>query len=374
MKSKRIAERNYTTWLEQYSAGSRRQYERAYDYWLEFLEPHDEQWVLQHRHDEDWGTHLSDFRDWLSGKRKHGTHGELRKAVLSDNTTKSMAAAVRSYLKHVGCTIQLTRAQKEHLVRVTETVRHDYPFNLRVKELLMSVADPTEDYIVSCGVSFGLRVGDFLRITRGQLEPLLEQEPPIAMGELPTEKKGVFAHPFISRDAKEAIERLLRDMDVTGRTSPDEPMLQTDENGVNRILKNLFEKAGVKTGGYDAHFHILRKFLSDNLASVSSGDKWKLIIGKKADSPYIASDCREAYKRVMEFIDINHKKITSVPESFIEIVQKQDARIRALEMMLKHPIKLDTRETYVASLEQRIAELEELVKKLLKEHGIPESA
>lgn len=330
MESKKIEDRNHETWLA--GMKNNKQYIRAYNYWLDFLEDKNEQWVLDNLTDEDWGQHLCDFRDFLGKIPK--TRGE---GFLSDNTTKTLVAAIRGYLKHIGAPLKLTKRQKEYLLKVESLVSLDFPFNLNVKGSLLGVSDPIEEYIVAVGVSFGLRIGDFLTITRGQLEPLLDQEPPITLGKLQTQKKGEPAYPFISGDAKQALERLLKLMDEMGRTDKDEPMLRKDANQVNKILQDLFKKANINTGSYTVRFHILRKFLSDNLATVSSSDKWKLIVGKSAKSPYIGSDCKEVFKRVIPLIDCNGERYRGTDkqvETLMITIKQQEEEIIGLKTRL----------------------------------------
>jgi uncharacterized coiled-coil protein SlyX len=336
-----MEKRNKDTWLEQIRS-NKAQSLRAYRYWERFLKPHDETWVLANKTSEDWGSHLVDFRDFLSRQPKQRGEG-----FLSDNTTKTLCNSIRAYLKHVGVTLQLTRSQKLALQKVESTPRIDFPMNIRIKEKLLSVANEVEDYIVSCGVSFGLRIGDFLTLTRGRLEPLLDNDIPIPIGKIQTEKVGEPAYPFISSDAKQSIIRMLKLMDSMKRTSPKELVLKKTENQINDILKELFKKAKIGIGDYTIRFHILRKFLSDNLSAVSSGDKWKRIVGKKAKSPYIANECKEAYKRVLPLIDCNGNRLrgNSHIEALRITVKEQERQIVGLETRLKetHEIVEETR-------------------------------
>jgi len=117
-------------------------------------------------------------------------------------------------------------------------------------------------------------------------------------------------------------------MDRGERTDSDEPMLklQTENLGheANAILKDLFDKAQIPTGDYVVRFHILRKFLTDQLASVCVEDKWKHFVGKKTRSPYVSAEGREAYKKVMQFTCVNGDRIRG-----------QDARLGAVEQRLQ---------------------------------------
>ena len=332
-----MAERNFDSWLAEIpesKAHQRAQRIRTYEHWLNFLGDKNEDWVLANKDSEDWGQHLCDFRDYLRKQPKQRGEG-----FFSDNTTKTLTAVIRSYLQHIGCKLVLTRRQKTHLTKVESLVSIDFPMNIRVKEKLLSVADPIEDYIISCGISFGLRIGDFLSLTRGRLEPLIEQDIPIPIGKVQTQKVGEPAFPFIGGDAKQSIERVLEYMDKMKRTDSNEPILKTDENGVNQILQDLFKKAGIKTGNYQVRFHILRKFLTDNLASVSSGDKWKRIVGKSAKSPYIANECREAFKRVMPLIDCDGARLRGGNQKVIEnlriTIKQQEHEIIGLRTRLR---------------------------------------
>jgi len=343
MQSKRIEERTVESWFNEVRGQQLKQRQRALDYWNKFLEPHNETWILENKSTEDWGQHLCDFRDYLSEQPLERGEG-----FLSSNTTKTLCGTIRGYLKHIGCIIKLDKRQKLHLSKVEELARFDFPFNIRIKEKLLSVADTIEEYIVSCGVSFGLRIGDFLSITRGQLEPLLNEEVPISIGKIQTEKVGEPAYPFISSDCQQAIQRRLREMDKLGKTNPKEPMLDLNEGQVNEALQDHFKKAEIGTGSYVVRFHILRKFLTDCLASVSSGDKWKRIVGKSAQSPYIADECREAYKRVLPLIDVNGNRIRGTDQT----VKELRSTIADLQTELTH------KSNVINALEERIKELE----------------
>jgi len=342
-----MEERNYTTWISEIPESrptQRKQRERAYRYWLEFLNPHNEEWVLENLESEDWAQHLCDFRDYLAKQPLQRGEG-----FLSDNTTKTLAGVVRGYLRHIGATLRFNRRQKLHLTKVEKHVRLDFPFNIRVKEKLISVSNATEEYIICCGVSFGLRIGDFLTFTRGQLEPLINQEPPIPLGKLQTEKEGEPAYPYISGDAKQAIVRRLAEMDRLGKTDSSELMIDLNEQQTNEALQKLFEKAKINVGEYSVHFHILRQFLTDNLSSVSSGDKWKRIVGKSSKSPYIKNEATEAYTRVMPLIDANGDRLRGSTEEIEEL-----------------RTTINDQENEIISLRTRIRELQNRVEPTLK--------
>lgn len=283
----------------------------------------DEDWILEHKTGEDWGSHLVDFNRWLKKQPKSRGTG-----TLSDNSAKQISGAIRGYMNHVGLSVSLTRAQKDELDKVESLQYKDYVVDLKTKEELIRKADPLEEYIVSAGISFGLRISDFVGITRGMLEPLIDKEVPIQLPEIITKKKGEKAYPFIDGDAKEAIQRLLKQMDAEGRTDPDEPMIKIvdrrkhPENAVNTILQNLAVKAGINLGKYRLRFHCLRKFLTDKLSAVCSADKWKWFVGKSTSgSPYVSHEGREAYKAVMRFTQVNGNRVRGIIDN--KVLEKQ---------------------------------------------------
>jgi hypothetical protein len=213
---------------------------------------------------------------------------------------------------------------------------------------MLEKADILEEYIVSVGISFGLRVGDFLRLTRGQLEPLLDKEVPIQVPEIQTQKKGETAYPFIDGDAQKAIKQMLLQMDREGRTGNDELMLvfndtkQRPDNAVNVILQDLAKKANIPLGNYRIRFHCLRKFLTDRLSSVCSGDKWRFFVGKSANgTPYVSSEGRDAYKAVLKYTQIasglTNSAIQQKLENTIKQLEKENSANRTrIELMQKH--------------------------------------
>lgn len=318
MESIKKEERNHETWLANYQGNSLIQYRRAWENWTRYMGSKDEKWILENKDTEDWSAHLVNFHRWLKLQPKRG-----RKGTLSDNTAKVFANAIRGYLRHIGITVGLSKVQRTEISNVESQPTRDYPFDLRVKEELLRVANSEEEYVVCTGVSFGLRVSDFAEITRGHIEPFLDKEVPIQLPEIITKKEGIKAYPHIDRDAYNAIKRYLREMDIQGRTKPNDRMLDLSGRQINSILKELFKKAGISCEEYTVRFHILRKFLTDKLASVCSGDKWKWFVGKKATSPYVSEQGREAYQKVMEFTCVNHKSINRGATS--EVLERLDS-------------------------------------------------
>ena len=357
MKSVKKTNHDHNTWLAQYKGGSLKQYKRTWHYFVKFLEEKDEKWIMQNKYTEDWGAHIVNFHRWLKKQPMQRGRGKM-----SDNTVKTLTNSLRAYFGHIDVALSLSKIQKEEVVKVESTPRVDYPFNLNVKGRLLAVADPLEEYVVCTGVSFGLRIGDFLIITRGMLEPLLSQEVPIKLPPIQTKKKGVKAYPFIDKDCHQAIKRLLKDMNEEGQTRSDDRMCSLTAFETNYLLKKLFERTGIETGQYSVRFHILRKFLTDKLASVCASDKWKHFVGKSASSPYVSSEGREAYKKVMEFTNVNGERVRTNDVAITLMKNQISDQKSAIE-------KLNKKFEEQNQLGEEIAKVGEGVKKWQEEKG-----
>lgn len=349
VKSIKKEERNHDTWLANYQGHSLKQYRRAWGFWEKYVGDKNESWILANKDTEDWAKHLVNFHRWLKQQPKERGSG-----ILSDNTAKVMANGIRGYFKHIGITPGLNKVQKTEITNVESTPTMDWPFNLKTKERLLSLATEEEEYVVSAGVSFGLRVGDFRRITRGMLEPLLDREVPIQLPEIITKKERIKAYPFIDRDAYGAIKRLLEKMNREGRTDPSERMMPLTSRQINNILKKAFEKVGVNVAEYTIRFHILRKFLTNELANVCAGDKWKTFVGKKTNTPYVGPEGREAYKKVMEFTNVNGERI-----------RESSAKIEQLERQVReYRQQFEVEIEDLRKIDKRLDKFVELVEKL----------
>lgn len=350
MESIAKSTRNHETWLTNYKGNTLKKYVMAWDYWTAYLGSKNENWILENKESEDWAAHLVNFHRWLKTQPKKRGRGNL-----SDNTVRLIVSSLRAYLKHIGVAVSFAHVQQQEISKVENCPLLDYPLNLQVKEQLLRVANPEEEYIISAGVSFGLRIGDFQLIRRGQLEPLLNQELPVQLPKIMTKKVGVPAYPFIDRDAKDAILRLLKEMDAQGRTKPNSRMLNLTQRQINEILKNLFLKANIPVGEYRVRFHILRKFLTDNLAKVCASDKWKHFVGKSATTPYVGAEGKESYAKVLPFTNINGKRLRN---SSKEIEDK----IKTLESVIQdQQIQNSKNKAMIEALTEGLKEEQELV-------------
>ena len=307
-------------WLDSQKNSTRSAYVTYWKYFLEFTELTGDQILADRRKDKEyeWEKKTLEFKTWMMEEKK--------KAETSATTA---AASVRSFFSFHRFPLKFRRGEKKRLTEA-EAKYEDYRYSREDLAKMASFSGLKERYVLIVGKSFGLRVGDFIALTRGDLEAYLDREVPISIGKYVTQKGRVPAYPMIDSDALPVIKLMLEDMTRQGRTKPNERMLKyKDSNQLTKIVQRLTKRAGVEIGDKRVRFHCLRKFLTDHLSSYMSESKWKQIVGKKiSEGAYVSPDTlREDYKRAM-----NETTFTkAVSEEDMELLAKKEA----LKMLAK---------------------------------------
>ncbi|MDH5684167.1 MAG: hypothetical protein OEZ20_06870 [candidate division WOR-3 bacterium] len=237
-----------------------------------------------------WEKQVLAFKQWLIDEKGYAEY-----------TATASAHAAASFFAFHYHELKLRPSEGKRLRERTRKTE-DYRFTREELKIMSEIGDLKTQYVVVAGKSFGLRVGDFLRLTRGDLEPYLDRPVPISIGEYATTKEKVKACPFIDADALPITRRMIRQMDIDERKAPTERILTLkSEIQLSNILKSAAAKAGIKPGNKIIRFHCLRKYLTDRLSSYMAESKWKQIVGKKVDEKaYVSPDLlRDDYARVM---------------------------------------------------------------------------
>jgi integrase len=278
-------------WLNTQKSGTRAAYKMAWRRFLTYTGLTGDAILADRRNDKDfhWEAKVLASKRWTSEKG------------FSDNTAKVVATSARSFFSYHRVPLQFRKGEK---ARISEghAESEDYRFSVDDLKRMHDIADLKEKYIIVAGKSFGLRAGDFMRLTRGDLQPYIDREVPISIGRYNTEKEGVYAYPFIDTDAQPIIKLMLENMSREGRTNPNDKILTyKDSCHLSRVLKRLAEKASINVGNKTVRFHCMRKFLIDHLASFMSTEKFKQIVGKTiTEGAYVSPDSlREDYARAM---------------------------------------------------------------------------
>ena len=300
-----------TEWLNSQKKSTRLAYKSSWLHFLEFAKLSGDQILADRKTDKDfkWEKQVLAVKTWFIEKG------------LAENTAKAVTTAARSFFAFHRVGLEFRKPEKARLKEAHAT-SEDYRFSVGDLQKMFNVANLTEKYVLTAGKSFGLRAGDFMKLTKGDLEAYIDREPPISIGAYSTQKEGVKAHPFIDADAQPIIKLMLEKMTREGRTKPSERMLTyTHKMQLSRVLKRLVEKAGLNVGNKNVKFHCLRKFLIDHLSSYMSESKWKQLVGKSiSEAAYVSPEgLRQDYARVTS------ETCFSTPTQLIELQKRQEA-------------------------------------------------
>jgi len=278
-------------WLDSQKKETMYAYRYSWQFFLKFAELAGDQILASRKADKEymWERKTLQFKTWLIQRG------------LSEHTAVSATTAVRSFFSFFRLDLKFKRTEKARLTEATRKTE-DYLFNREDLRKMYDVGDLEERYVLTAGKSFGLRAGDFLRLTRGDLEPYLNRETPISIGPYATRKERIRSYPMIDSDALPTIKVIIEKMNRNKRINASDRLLTfSDEMQLSRVLKRLVQKAGIETGSKTVRFHNLRKFLIDRISSVMSESKWKQVIGKKiSEAAYVSSEnLREGYAKAM---------------------------------------------------------------------------
>jgi integrase len=290
----------------------------------------------------EWEDEIKKFHLWMkTQKNRDGKY-------YSDNATITAVHAVRSFFDYYRTPLILNNNDKRKLNGKPQRVTKDYMLTNTDIEKMAFVGNLREKYIILLGKSLGLRVSDFINLTYGDFRSInLDQEPPIAMGEIQTIKEKVTAYPFIDSDALPIIKQIL---ESNPKKLSNERIIAVQDTELTSIIQRLAEKANINVGDKRLRFHCFRKYLIDRLKNHMSESAWKQIVGKAiAEEAYVGTlGLRECYQEVMKLTTINTNgngkvsKIADQVSALSKIVteksqelEEQNKKIEKLEGQLK---------------------------------------
>jgi hypothetical protein len=281
------------------------------------------------------------YFEWLKRQRRRKNNGCLKEGFISDNSRVGFVSAIRSFFAYRRCDFRFTLQQSRLLGRTAQLVEHDYLFSLNDVGMMDKVATPQERYILFAGKDVGLRAVDFAGLTQGHFMRALktreQEEPPIFLGKVYTQKEGVYAYPFLTEDGLDAGNTWLRILESKQRLNDDAPMLNIEKKELSENLKRLALKAGIETHGERIRFHNLRKFLIDRLSIGVSESKWKQIVGKQiSEGAYVSPfELKACYASAMERIMLPQAKAVEDQAKIKELEGKVDVLYNKLEEMYR---------------------------------------
>jgi hypothetical protein len=343
-------------WLTSQKKTTETAYAHQWKYFLEFTGKTGQEILTSRKEDKSfyWEGKVLEFKTWLAETKK-----------FSPYSARSGAQAARAFFSYYRLPLMFRKQDTTKMSKATR-LKEDYRFTIEDFAKMFAVADLEEKYVLTAGKSFGLRAGDFLRIAKGDLEPYIDHEPPINIGEYSTLKEEVKAFPFIDIDAQPIIKLVLEKMTREGRTNTTDRMLSfQDEIQLSRTLRRVVEKAGINPGNKQIRFHCLRKFLIDHLSSYMSESKWKQIVGKKiSEGAYISPDSlREDYKRAMPEITFTkriNEEVQKVANRGALLAMAKVAGFSEADLRAMFKRKVSTVDEEIEEIERILAERQKL--------------
>ena len=295
-----------------------------------------------------------------------------RKHILSKGKSENYAVGsimtIRGFYAYYRMPLMFRKQESKKLGEKNRTTT-DYLFDKEDLAKMALAGNLKERYVLLVGKSIGLRASDFLCLTYGTFRSLkLENEAPIALGEINTKKESVKAFPFLDSDAVPIINAWLE----SHKDAKDSDRILNDtEDNLSVVLQTLAKKSGLEvingaTHGKRIRFHCLRKFLIDRLSAYAGESQWKQIVGKSiAEGAYVSTDqLRGIFARCMKDLLINGngktKKLIEIESSLIDSQRKITNLETQNEALRNHMERLEQRliENNL-SIDKKIANLEE---------------
>jgi len=253
------------------------------------------------------------------------------------------------------------------------------PTPQQYREMYNVAGDLRSKLIISAGKDLAWRIGDFAKIEKDML-PDLDQDAPVAF-DLITEKEDVLAKSFLSQETVDLLKEYLPTVKDNRNLYlfPSNGEGHFDTESINRILKDLAEKAKVKIPKRKRlRFHAFRKrFLSECANLHIDVNTAKVLVGKQVEKDmltYLSEvEHREAFIKVHERLRLTEAPMRKTKESATELEKRvdrlermlniiaaiyPDAKTRA-EKILKEQGLLDTGKMTFSQMLAQIAEIEE---------------
>lgn len=274
--------------------------------------------ILAHR--EEWLTKIFEFGHYLEEKGYSSCY------------VQSCLGCVRGFFASNRKPLEFTKNERQKLRRRSRKTE-DFYLNIdHFKTMAGFCGTLKEKWVLIVGKSLGFRSVDFVKINYGQLRSIqdqLDKPAPIFLGEIRAEKEDTKYFAFLDSDTIPIVKAILE----ASKDKPNnESVLMTKskklrntyqtmyKGELSEILRSIAKRAGIQAGNRRIRFHLLRKFLADNLSRFMSESKWKQILGKQIDeSAYVgAESLKEDYSRAMPSIVISgngtNKKVSELED------------------------------------------------------------
>jgi integrase len=218
---------------------------------------------------------------------------------------------------------------------------NEFAFTQDVLRKVYYYGDTEEKALCALAVSLGYASVDFVELEAEKMRSLVSQAKAehldfIGFIGKTREKTSVQPRSFLTPEAIESLGEYLELLEkkngalpkyLFGNGSP------LTNQGLNKKIKRMFEKANINTYGKDIRFHSFRKFLFSRLQQVSR-DMAKIITGKKCD-PSIITYIPDLDAEAMRVFRETYKAIALNGDITGKAKQESEKRIADLENSIR---------------------------------------
>lgn len=232
----------------------------------------------------------------------------------------------------------------------------EHRLSLEDLKRMYAVGDLRGRVIVSMAKDMAQRVGDFKKIKKEQIRPLLDQEPPVELKIL-TKKETVIARTHLSQETIELLKVYLPTLSENNDYLFPSVNSCLNEDTINKIIQDLAEEAKISLTGR-LSFKCFRKLFLSTCSNLGTSE-WnaKVMCGKKVD-PSIMSyldtiDLRTDAKKIQNILSItNHTKRLGNVEETLDLVMK------TLRKMIEKELTITRTYELIGAKKGRITDLE----------------
>jgi len=276
----------------------------------EVLEFRKQDWVSGDLHQKKRFTReIEKYHSWLL-KPIHTIQGKPNKAY-TINSARNMCLGILQLFRFYE--MPVTIPSGSDVSKTVPSTKDFVPTAEQYRAMFKVASDLRAKLIVSMGKELGWRIGDFVKIRKDMI-PDLEQEAPLPF-ELVTQKEDIVAKSFLSTETIELLKQYLPTLPRHNDfLFPSTNGKYIDTDTINRILRDLAEKASIKISkNKRLRFHCFRKRFLTTCADLGIDvNIAKLLCGKDVELSMLTYlgevQHREAFLRVYNVL-----KLTDMP-------------------------------------------------------------
>jgi integrase len=289
---------------------TRNLYRRGLNLFTEWYSKNAEQTLLERKEDltQKQGEDLIDYKNRASRfeRKIEEFHSWMKTKNYTINSARANTLGIIQLFRYYHMPIQRRRGSS-----ISQTIKttRNFPLTIEHVRAMFKVANLKERLVLSMATDLGLRIGDFIQIRKDDL-PDLKQTPPLAF-EVRTMKEKVVAEGFLSSETVELLKNYLKT--TRKKQNPfvfaGNERAHITEEGINKMLRVLADKAQIELNGKSLTFHCFRKmFLSAAIDSGIGLTAGKKLCGKaipRSDDTYLTTvKLKEKFIQLKKFLTI----------------------------------------------------------------------